>query len=172
MKSKTYDFEGYTAFFDTGIMNRISDSLDRYGDGTMYMTSIVEAVSNASKFSVQGEEKAHIRLSIKTTADDIITTVSSETRSFDVAAFHRSLKQLAEDHETGAKEWGEYLGLKETSRGFWYMLTGVEYLFVDTETSEVTLVARIPFPPAEEHSLKIRDLVSRFYTKKGGIIYD
>ena len=168
---ETYDFVGYDTYFDD-VMPQLDQLLDTYlhdPDG-YYSIAICEAVCNAARYSVDGCDHAHIIIQVYITANDIKTTVKSDTRPWDVETYRDRMMQLADNEILAEMDWGKYTGNTVRSRGFWLMLTACEYLYIDVNGKEVTLCVKWPF--ADNHiSMKIKDLIPKMYLKKNEVIF-
>ena len=137
-----------------------------------FQQAVDEAVCNAAKYSVDGPTRARITINVRRMPFDIAVTVYSHTHPFDAAAYQQKLQDLLQDEEVAEMDWGEYIGMQPISSGFWYMMTGCNYLYIDDQGQSVTLVANTNRVPLDEpKTTKIKDLVPRFFVQKsGGVI--
>lgn len=67
-------------------------------------------------------------------------------------------------------DWGDYVGLSDASTGFWYMLTGCDYLYLDSHGQAVTLVTSIRDHVDVVPVTRIGALVPRFLVRENGVI--
>lgn len=138
-----------------------------------FQQAIEEAVCNAARYSVDGPEKANITIKVRRMPYNVAVTVISKTHPFDAKAYQKKLEALKKDPKISKMEWGDYIGLSTASSGFWYMLTGCDYLVMDEHGQAITLVASIDKERPEEDikKTKIIDiLVPRFMVKDDGVI--
>jgi len=135
-----------------------------------YLQAVEEAVCNAGRYSVYGPEKAQILILMRVAAYDIAVTVISKTHPFDALGYQKKLRSLA-NSKYADMDWGEYVGLTTASSGFWYMLTGVDYLYIDSDGQSITLSKNRMRRAAEKNvSKKISVLAPRFLVKENGVI--
>ncbi len=139
-----------------------------------FQQAVEEAVCNAARYSVDGPENAKIVIKVRRMPYNVAVTVISKTHPFDAAAYQRKLKALKKDPKYAGMEWGDYIGLSTASSGFWYMMTGCDYIVMDKNGQAITLVAGIgKEPPADDDLPKpktIDILVPRFLVKTDGVI--
>lgn len=168
---QTVDVVGYEDYYATAVP-AIENILDKYmkDDEYNYLIGINEAVCNAARYAIAGyaHVKIHIRLFI--TEDDITTTISAETKPWDVELYRHNMQKLAANKILGEMEWGDYTASTSRSRGFWLMLMSCEYLYIDISGKKVSLCARRPFKQSHI-SKKIKDLIPRLYLEKNGVIF-
>lgn len=134
-----------------------------------FQQAVEEAVCNAGRYSIFGPEKAEITIIIRISATDVSVSVISPTRKFDAIAYQKKLQKLSESKQKDM-EWGDYIGLKPDSSGFWYMLTGVDYLLIDAEGQSITLSKNTTSHPEIPVTTKISCLVPRFLVRQNGVI--
>ena len=163
-------FDGYQNYEETE--KKLRKFFDRaFGMSNPYfMIAVNEAVCNAARYSVDGMMQARIFIKVVLSENDLSVKVSSKTRPFNAEEYQQTLKKLAADPKLSEMDWGEYTAATEISRGFWYMLEAVDYLVVESDGSEVTLSARIPYRDYHPINTKIGFLVPRFFVKKNGVI--
>lgn len=135
-----------------------------------YQQAVEEAVCNAGRYSVYGPEQAKILINIRVAAYDIAVTIISKTHPFDALAYQKKLRSLANDTRYADMDWGDYVGLTTASSGFWYMLTGVDYLFIDSIGQSITLSKNTLRRAEMNVSTKISMLVPRFFVRDNGVI--
>lgn len=135
-----------------------------------FQQAVEEAVENAGRYSVDGPFKARICIKARLTDTDAAVTVLSKTTPFDALAYQKKLQRLLENPETRNMSWGDYVGTSLESSGFWYMLTGCDYLYVEANGQSVTLVKSFLHPSDEESVTRISALVPRFLVKRNGVI--
>lgn len=139
-----------------------------------FQQAVDEAVCNAAKYSIAGPTKARITINVRRMPFDIAVTVYAETHPFDAQAYRDKLYALLKDKETAEMDWGDYVGLQPISSGFWYMLTGCNYLYIDEDGQSITLVAKTSgVCPDQPKTTKIKYLVPRFFVRRkisGGVI--
>ena len=135
-----------------------------------FQQAVEEAVCNAARYSIYGPEKADITIIVRITAADVSVTVISPTHKFDAITYQLKLMKLL-DSKYKDMEWGDYVGLKLDSSGFWYMLTGVDYLLIDSEGQSITLSKTVKsHNPELPVTTKISCLVPRFLVRQNGVI--
>ena len=166
-----FTFTGYDNYYEQVeplLECLLTDALQ--GGYECYLMAISEAVCNAARYSVAGEDRVSVCLDILINEGDIKTIIQADTQPFDVCQFRQDMNKLAADELLSEMDWGEYTAFSGKSRGFWYMLMACEYIFVDVTGDRITLCARRPF---EQHHMtkKIGELVQRFYVEKDGVIF-
>ena len=67
-------------------------------------------------------------------------------------------------------EWGDYIGDRDVGRGFWYILSAVDYLFIDEFGDEITLVIRKTKSNLPEVN-SLYYLIPKFLVMRNGVIY-
>lgn len=137
-----------------------------------YQQAIEEAVCNAAQYSVDGPIKAEIFIKVRQMPLDIAVTVSAETRPFDAFAYQARLQRLLKIPSIAKLDWGDYVADMPASSGFWYMLTGCDYLYVDNNGEAVTLVAKTvsSYSSAKGKTTSLSDIIPRFLIRKNGVI--
>lgn len=172
MSIKEFDLVGYEEYekiFDD-LQSTIFEKMQ--SPNYYFLSAITEAVLNAALYSEDGLKKTKIRINLNVSPDDIKVCVCSLSKPtfFDAKAYQKKLLELYKDPVLKELKWGEYTRCSEQSRGFWLMLTGVDYLVMDYLGRHISLCARVPFE-AGSISLKIEDLVPKFYVMdKNGVI--
>lgn len=164
-----FSFCGLARF--PAIRKRLSKLLDdafHYHDYSFFQ-AIEEAVENAARYSTEGFEKAPILIKVRLMPTDAAVSIYSSTQPFDALAYQKKLRRLAADPKASQQEWGDYLGMSTASSGFFYMLTGCDYLYLDRNGQNITLVKRIK-NKEETEITKIGLLVPRFLVKHNGVI--
>lgn len=164
-----YNFVGLQNF--TPVAERLYAQFEQvfgYRD-EYYQQALEEAVCNAARYSIYKPEKAEILILVRQMAYDIAVTVISRTRPFDAIAYQKKLRSLAADPKYRDMDWGDYIGLTTASSGFWYMLTGVDYLYIDDDGQSITL-SKNTIKKSEIVTTKIGMLVPRFLVRKNGVI--
>ena len=96
--------------------------------------------------------------------------VLSKTHPFDAKAYQKRLQALLKDPVIRTMDWGDYVGLSDASTGFWYMLTGCDYLYLDSHGQAVTLVTSIRDHVDVVPVTRIGALVPRFLVRENGVI--
>lgn len=164
-----YNFTGYEAYQEVlpVLQEKICDVLQ--DDEYHFILAVNEAVCNAARYAVKGPSEAEIKIKLQITESDVTVTISSLTVPFDVVRYRENLLKLVENPDVSKMEWGDYTGDTDKSRGFWYMLTACDYLYMAEDGQQITLCARVPFNP-NKFTTKIGDLVPRFYIEKNGVI--
>lgn len=169
MEIRNFSFKGYQNY------EPIQESLDEllkdiFGKENLpFLIAINEAVLNAAKYSVYGLREADIHISVRILTDEVRVTVASETHPFDAVKYRERLQSLLVDEVTAALDWGDYIGDSDAGRGFWYILTAVDYLYIDEKGQEITLVARIPMTVLPEVK-RLDYLIPKFYVRQNGVI--
>jgi len=166
-----YHIVGYDAYFEQvmpDLQKIIEDTLLDKDDN--FLIAVNEAVCNAAKYANDGSALAPIDIDVVITSEDISVSVQSDTQPFNVEMFRNNMRKLAQDPAWRDREWCDYTGSTERSRGYWLMLMSVSYLYIRSDGKEVTLCADIPFQ--KEHvTRKISDIVPRLLLMKNGVIY-
>ncbi len=136
-----------------------------------YFLAVNEAVLNAAKYSVFGVLTAQMDIDVRVDETEIRTRIDSQTNPFDAIQFRDHLKKLADDPATAAKDWGDYTGVSDMSRGFWIILSAVDYMVIEATGQHITLVRRLPWNRADDTS-QIGRIAPRFCveTQTGVII--
>ncbi|MBP2629493.1 MAG: hypothetical protein H6Q70_121 [Firmicutes bacterium] len=165
-----YRFVGYEAYYQDvlpELQKKIFDALQ--DEDYHFILAVNEAVCNAARYALNGVQNAEIEIKLKTTEYDISATIRAKTHPFDVEHYRNELLKLLSNKELCNMEWGDYTADTEKSRGFWYMLTACDYLYMDDDGQEITLCARAPYD-SKSFTTKIGHLVPRFFIKKNGVI--
>ena len=125
--------------------------------------AVIEAMSNAAKYSVDGPLNAKISMEVRIMPQDIGVKIFSKTSTFNVREYRQKLRDIAQNPQYAEMDWGDYIGERDESSGFWYMLTGCEYLYMDENGQCITLVAKTAdLPQDNEKITRIKLLVPRF----------
>lgn len=169
---KHYHINGYDAYFEKvlpDLQKLVEETLQDKNDH--FLIAVNEAVCNAARYANDGPILAPIDITITITPnEDVAVSVASDTQPFNVEMFRDNMRKLAKDPLWCDKEWCDYTGATERSRGYWLMLMAVTYLYIRSDGKEVTLFADIPFRQ-ENVTRKIRDIVPRLLLQKNGVIY-
>ena len=136
---------------------------------TYFDIAVDEAVSNATRYAVKGMSEAEVYIRIRISENDITVRVSSDTQPFDSRNYQMQLQELANLPKYSRMEWGDYTGLTDRSRGFWYMLQAVDYLVIAENGSYVALSASIPYRKRRLDTT-IGFLVPKFRVDSGGVL--
>ena len=168
MQIETFEFSGHSAYVDSLPKLRAYLSFLRDEKYTFEM-ALNEAVLNAAKYSVDGPKAAVIRVEFRITGYDLVAKVSSRTKPCDMFFYRDKLRNIAARPEFVGADWQEYVGDTEASQGFWYMLRGVEYLYMEHQGQSVRLCTRVPFRQ-DFVTEKMSDLLLRFYVEKDGVL--
>lgn len=141
-------------------------------DNPSFTIAVNEAMCNAARYSIYGITTAPIEITVRLSGYDIAVTVKSITEVFDTQKYQAELQELAKDPAICNMEWGDYLADNDASRGIWYMLTAVDYLYFDTLGQSVTLATRTDGKSDmfNEPNTKIGALVPKFLVNEGGVI--
>lgn len=164
-----YEIIGYEAY--QNILPELQQKLDDLlkDEEYHYVLAVNEAVCNAARYSVFGPAAAQIKIKLQITDCDISLTVMSQTRPFHAMRYKEQLVRLLDDKNFADMDWGDYTADTEKSRGFWYMLSGCDYLYIAEDGQEITLSTRTPYDK-KYFTAKIKDLVPRFFVKKNEVI--
>lgn len=166
-----YDLVGYDAYFEKALPE-IQETLGRalMDENFLFLIAINEAVCNAARYSVEGQDKAEIHLELIVTAEDVTAVVECLTQPFDAEKYRQELKRLATREELKNMPWSDYTGVSVRSRGFWMMLMAVDHLWVEAGGNRVTLCVSRPW--REDVVVKeIGRLAGRFFVERNGVIY-
>lgn len=164
-----FEFVGYDHYGD------IYPELEKYifksmqAENYYFMMAINEAVCNAAKYSVAGIKNVKIKIELKIMQHDVMVSVFANTRPFDAKEYQKNLLELLKNPAISKMDWGDYTADSEMSRGFWYMLTAVDFLSIDKNGANITLCSRIPFKE-KAISTKIEYLVTKFRVKNNGVV--
>ena len=165
----SYDIVGYDDYFISVLPDLQEIISQAIPVENYFIIAVNEAVCNAAKYSIYGHEEAKINIEIVVTPEDITVTVASKTKPFDAIKYRDDLKKLEKDSAYKDMPWSEYTGLSVRSRGFWMMLTAVDYLYVDANGDKISLNLSLPYK-SEETLRTIGELVPRFFVEKDGVI--
>lgn len=168
MQLKEFEFVGHSAYVDglPALREYLSFLRD---DHYAFEMALNEAVLNAAKYSVDGPKAAKISILFRSTDYDLVAKVSSQTKEFDMFAYREKLRQASERPEFSGSDWQEYVGETEASRGLWFMLRGVEYLYMEHRGQSVRLCSRVPFRQ-DFVTERMSDLLPRFFIEKDGVL--
>ncbi|MBQ8699403.1 MAG: hypothetical protein IJ521_10480 [Schwartzia sp.] len=168
MQFKTFEYLGHSAYVDG--LPALREFLSFLRDEKYaFELALNEAVLNAAKYAVDGPKDANIRVEFRITDYDLVVKVSSRTKTCDMFAYREKLRNIAARPEFVGADWQEYVGDTEASQGFWYMLRGVEYLYMEHQGQSVRLCTRVPFRQ-DFVTEKMSDLLLRFYVEKDGVL--
>lgn len=164
-----YQFTGYEAYQE--VLPLLQDKICAavQDDEYHFVLAVNEAVCNAARYSIQGPYAAEIKIKMRITDCDITVSVFSKTVPFDAIQYRDRLLKLTDNPQIAAMDWGDYTANTEKSRGFWYMLTACDYLYMAEDGQQITLCARTPCQ-SQNFTTKIGDLVPRFFVEKKGVI--
>ncbi len=126
-----------------------------------FVLAVNEAVLNAAKYSVYGVLSAQIDIDVRVDDLELRVRIESQTQPFDAIQYRDNLVKLAEDPKYGNLDWGDYTGVSDMSRGFWIILSAVDYLIIEATGQHITLVRRLPWDRADD-TCKINKIVPRF----------
>ncbi|WP_303105847.1 hypothetical protein [uncultured Mitsuokella sp.] len=166
----TYEFTGYQTYEKTQkkIEALLRDAFE--ADNFRFFMAVNEAVCNAARYSIHKPQKARITIEVRIMNYDVAVKVSSATTPFRAEEYQKKLRHILEDEKASNMEWGDYLGFTLASRGFYYMLSAVDYLYVDQNGQSVTLCAKIPYDPSQPYPTRLRDIIPKFLVSKNGVI--
>lgn len=168
-KTYRYDLIGYDSYFESAFPEIEGILAETLGDDEgHFLIAINEAVCNAAKYAVEGDEKAAIRIELLVTDDDVTAAVACLTKPFDAEGYRQDLRRLASKNKK--LTWSDYTGDSERSRGFWLMLMAVDFLYIATDGNRISLNVSRPWKKETATKL-IGDLVPRFFVEKNGVIY-
>ncbi len=161
---KVFKFKGLQEFSAASDeMNKIYQAAFQGNDYSDFEMAVIEAMSNAAQYSLYGPTEARISMCIRIMPNDIGVTIFSKTQPFDVRKYRKKMQKLAAHPEFGQMDWGDYIGERNESSGFWYMLTGCDYLYMDENGQRITLVAKTAnLPLVRKQITRINLLVPRF----------
>ena len=162
---KTFLMEGLPGFYD--IRDELEDLYKqafKKQDYFDFEMAVIEAMSNAAQYSLDGPLKAKIYMEVRIMPQDIGVKIYSKTIKFNVREYRQKLREIAQNPEYANMDWGDYIGERDESSGIWYMLTGCEYLYMDEHGQCITLVAKTTDSPQEDKKkiTRINLLVPRF----------
>ena len=145
-RKRHYEALGQDAYYDE-VMPWLETLFDRYlqDEDGHYLIAVNEAVCNAARYAKAGYECVRIYIDVEVTPDSLRTTVTADTLPFDVQGFYKKMIALGKDESIASKEWGDYTGNSDKSRGFWMMLMSCRSVDIDVNGKAVTLVAERPF---------------------------
>lgn len=164
-----FQFQGWESYKDE-IEAQVAPVITKtiQDENKHFLKAIHEAVRNAAAYG-RAAEKTWIVLRLLINDKDVKVQIKADNQPFDVRRFQQRLQRLAKDEHFGQMDWQDYVR-NEKGRGFWKMLSAVEYLCMDVSGKMLTLCAKRPFKPQHIQS-RIRILVSRFYLEKNGVIF-
>ena len=161
---KTFLMEGLPGFYD--IRDELEDLYKqafKKKDYFDFEMAVIEAMSNAAKYSMDGPLHAKIHMEVRIMPQDIGVKIYSRTIKFNVREYRQKLREIAQNPEYANMDWGDYIGERDESSGFWYMLTGCEYLYMDENGQCITLVAKTTGASKKDKKItRINLLVPRF----------
>lgn len=166
----TYEFVGYQNYEKTQkkIETLLFDAFE--AENYRFLMAVNEAVCNAARYSIYRPQNARITIEVRIMNYDVAAKVSSATSPFRASEYQKKLRRILDDKNACEMEWGDYLGFQLASRGFFYMLSAVDYLYVDEKGQHVTLCAKTPYDPSQPYSTKIGDIIPKFLVSKNGVI--
>ena len=166
-----YDLVGYDAYFDTAFPEIEAALKDVLGDEEgHFLIAINEAVCNAAKYALDGDDKAAIKLELAITEDDVTASIACPTKHFDADRYRQDLQSLAANKQYRLLPWSDYTGVSARSRGFWLMLMAVDYLYIRHDGNSISLNVSRPWRQ-DVVTKTIGELVPRFLVEKNGVIY-
>lgn len=170
MEIRNFTLEGYQNY--AKIENKISALLEEiYADKYLpLMIAINETVLNAAKYHINGFEKANITILFRIFTNELRVSIKSNTKTFDAFSYQNKLKKILENEKDVMIEWGDYIGDRDVGRGFWYILSAVDYLFMDEFGDEITLVIRKTKSDLPEVN-SLYYLIPKFLVMRNGVIY-
>ena len=170
MEIRNFNLKGYQNY--APIENKITALLTEiFADQHLpLMIAINESVLNAVKYSVDGIEEANVSILVRIFSKELRITIKSNTKYFDAFAYQKKLQNILETESNLTMDWGDYIGDKDTGRGFWYILSAVDYFLINEFGDEVTLVIRKPqLLSSQVDSLYY--LIPKFLVMRNGVIY-
>lgn len=169
-KKMNYVFTGYAGY--AAVERKIRIILDEaFGQNNPhFMIAVNEAVCNTAKHSADSEEDNAVDLKLVVTGAEVKVTVTAQTSFFDAEHYRQNLRELAKNRKHNYKEWPDYVVPKNLGMGFWYMMTGTDYLIVEHDGSSITLVKSLPYKKPQAVERRIDKLVDRFLVRHKGII--
>lgn len=135
-----------------------------------YYLAINEAVCNAAKYSIAGIMDAEISICIRIDSHSIHTRISCQTQKFDARRYREKLRGWARDEKIRDMDWGDYTHDQISGRGFWYMLSACDYIFVDEDAQQIMLHCSLPVNEEQKKRTHIRQLVPRLFIDNRGVI--
>ena len=139
-----------------------------FGDDNIHFRiAINEAVCNTAKHTNVDNNGADIEVVVTNNAVDVI--VRAKTFNFDAKEYKKKLLELAQNKRYQVMDWGTYTEMFNLGMGFWYMMSGVDYLIVERDGSSITLSTALPFIKGEPVT-QIGKLVPRFFVRDRGVI--
>ena len=168
MRIEKFEFVGHSVYVDG--LPALRDYLAFLQDDNFaFEMALNEAVLNAAKYSLDGPEAAKIHIEFRITEYDLVAKVSSLTKPCDMFAYREKLRKIAAMPEFSGSGWQEFVGDTEASRGLWFMLRGVEYLYMEHRGQSVRLCTRVPFRE-DFVTERMSDLLLRFFIEKDGVL--
>lgn len=170
MQIYTYNFVGYEQYSEIAIA--ISNKLYEKFKVRNFATEIAlnEAVINACKYSIFDISNAPVEIELKINERDFSISVKAPTKDFNVKKYRQNLLVLIDNPKYKNMDWGDYTGDSEKSRGFWYMLTACDYLYMSANTNKITLCISVEKFLEKKPVTGIYQLVSRFLIDDNGVI--
>ena len=167
------EFSGYNNY-DGAICDELKRILfDAFKMNNSYFNLAVnEAVCNVAKHSVEGADNVHCFINILVSEVDVSVRIRGKTIPFDAKEFQKRLQTIRDTPQLTHMEWGDYLNTVnlDMGMGFWYMLTGVDYLCIERDGSEIMLTTMLPCDRSKGRNTTINYLVPRFLVRDKGVI--
>lgn len=167
---KEFKFRGYQNYENYREEIKMLVNEATQDEDMRYYLAINEAVCNAAKYSVSGVLDAEITIKIRLEKSSIHTLVSCQTKPFNARKFREKLRQLAREQTLANMDWGDYTHDAVSGRGFWYMLSACDFIFVEEKGQKVMLHTSLPLCAEHKKHTRIKQLISRFYIEDGGLI--
>ena len=166
-------FKGYQNY--AVIRKRLKELYERAfeGDNSFFRVAVDEAVCNAARYAV--DEITNMEVTIQTVITpetDIKVRIASVTQAFDALAHREKLMRLAYEPDNNGRDFGDVFLASTVSRGFWMMMTAVDYLIVEADGSAVTLSVSLPYRQDKKNkpTTRMDILVNRFLVRRDGVI--
>ena len=166
-------FNGYQNY--AVIRKRLKELYERAfeGDNSFFRVAVDEAVCNAARYAV--DEITNVEVTIQTVITpetDIKVRIASVTQAFDALAHREKLMHLAYEPDNKGRDFGDVFLASTVSRGFWMMMTAVDYLIVEADGSAVTLSVSLPYKQDKKKkpTTRMDILVNRFLVRRDGVI--
>ena len=165
-KEYNFEFQGYPDYQD--VLPELERIIQTKAKGAFpLILALNEAVCNAAKYSTSGPLNAKIFINLKIICHNIIITISAKTIKFNALNYQKKLQKIASDKTAANKTWTDYVGIEPVSRGFWLMLSAVDYLIIKDDGNKVKLVFNTR--SNIKQSKKVGDLVQKFIVEKDGV---
>lgn len=167
---KEYRFCGYQNY--EGCRQEIKQMVNHatQDEDMRFYLAINEAVCNAAKYSMASASTAEIFIRIRIDQCAIQAHISCQTKKFDIRKYREKLRVWARDEKIKNMDWGDFTHDDISGRGFWYMLSACDYIFMEETGQHIILHNSLPISLEHKNRTHIRQLVPRLFIDDRGLI--